>query len=440
MTTDIYRRPAELLQQLIRFDTTNPPGNEVMCVTYIRDLLEEMGFACTLLARDPMRPNLIARLRGRGDAPSLLLQGHVDVVTTLHQEWQVPPFEGREADGYVWGRGALDMKGGVAMMLSAFMRARAEGLRPAGDVVMCVLSDEEAGGDYGAKWLVETHPDHFQGIKYAIGEFGAFTIHLAGKSFYPVMVSEKQLCTMRVTFRGPGGHGSVPLRGGAMSKLGRALTRLDEGRLPAHITPAARAMLEGLLAGLPPEVGGAMRGLLDEKALGPTLDAMGAQGRALQAALHNTISPTIVHGGEKVNVIPSEIVLDLDGRALPGYGPEAMVSELRELWGEDLADVEIEVVRFDQGPGELDMGLFSLLAGVLREADPDATPIPYLLSGVTDGRHFARLGIQTYGFLPMKLPAGLELLSSIHAADERVPTEAVRFGADAVYRVLERYE
>jgi acetylornithine deacetylase/succinyl-diaminopimelate desuccinylase-like protein len=420
---DIYRRPAELLQNLIRFDTTNPPGNEIECVQYVRDLLAGIGVESRLYARIPSRPNLVARIEGRGDAPPLLLQGHVDVVTTEHQEWSVPPFEGREADGQIWGRGALDMKGGVAMMLAAFMRARVEGLRPAGDVILCVLSDEEAGGDYGAKWLVESHPEEFAGVKYAIGEFGGLTLHLGGARLYPIMVAEKQLCTLRATFSGPGGHGSVPMRGGAMSKLGRALTRLEERRLPVHIAPVFRAMVDTITGALPPEVGGPMRGLLDERTADAVLGGLGEIGRSMEAQIRNTANATIVHGGHSVNVIPSEIVLDIDGRLLPGVKPDQMLLEMRGLLGDDL-DVELEVVRFDMGPENVDLALFDMLAGIIRELDPGSIPFPHLLSGVTDGRHFARLGIQTYGFLPMRLPPGINFASSISRRSSSSPSRS----------------
>jgi len=179
----IYQRPAELLQNLIRFDTTNPPGNEAECVSYIGSLLNETGFETTLLAKHPARPNLITRLKGRGMAPPLLLYGHVDVVTTANQNWLHPPFEGKLIEGYVWGRGALDMKGGIAMLLSACLRAKAEGLTPAGDIVLAILSDEEAGGVYGAKYLVENHTEQFNGIHYAIGEFGGFPLYIGNRKF-----------------------------------------------------------------------------------------------------------------------------------------------------------------------------------------------------------------------------------------------------------------
>src|SRR2546421_635318 len=212
----IYQRPAELLQQLIRFNTTNPPGNEAACIAYINKLLTEAGFSTTILAADPARPNLIARLQGQGNAPPLLLQGHVDVVTTEKQVWQQPPFAGNIVDDYVWGRGTLDMKGGVAMMIAAFMRAGAEGASLPGDIILAVVSDEEDGGEYGAKYLVENHADLFKGVRYALGEFGGYTAHIAGKKFYPIQVLEKQVCWMRAMVRGPGGHGSLPMHGGTV--------------------------------------------------------------------------------------------------------------------------------------------------------------------------------------------------------------------------------
>jgi acetylornithine deacetylase/succinyl-diaminopimelate desuccinylase-like protein len=182
----IYQRPAELLQNLIRFDTTNPPGNEAECIAYISRLLSNAGFETTIVAKDANRPNLIVRLPGRGSSPPLLLYGHVDVVSTENQEWSHPPFSGVARGGYVWGRGALDMKGGVAMMLAAFLRAKAERFAPAGDVILAVVSDEEAGGNYGAMYLVEEHGQLFSGVRYAIGEFGGFPLHLAGRKFYAI--------------------------------------------------------------------------------------------------------------------------------------------------------------------------------------------------------------------------------------------------------------
>ena len=430
-----YRNPARLLQKLVQFDTTNPPGNEAACIAFINDLLTLSGVETKILARSPERPNLIARLPGQGNAAPLLLYGHVDVVTAENQQWQHPPFEGKTVDGYVWGRGTLDMKGGIAMMLAAFLRAKSENMKPACDVVLTVLSDEEAGGDFGAKWLVENHPAEFGGIRYAIGEVGGFSSCIGKRRFYPIQVAEKQICWLKVTVRGPGGHGSLPSRGGAVAKLSRALQRLSTRRLPAHVTPPVRLMLRTLASELGGPSGLLVKGLLNPRLTDAVLNLLGLRGHLFDPLLHNTASPTILHGSSKINVIPSEASVELDGRLLPGLGPDVLVSEVRAIVGED---ADCEVIRHDPGPAKPDMALFGTLSRILTEADPKGIPLPTLLSGGTDARFFSRLGIQTYGFLPMRLPDSFDYTQTIHAADERVPVEAIDFGANAIYRLLQR--
>ena len=432
----LYARPAELLRNLIRFDTTNPPGNERACISYIEGLLGAAGIESTLRARDAERPNLIARLPGRGAAPPLLLQGHVDVVSTAGQRWSHPPFEAVEADGCIWGRGAVDMKGGVAMMLSALLRARAEGLEPPGDVIFCALADEEGMSGYGAEWLVQEHAGLFEGVRFAIGEFGGFTSHIAGRRLYPVQVAEKQVCTVRMTVHGKPGHGSLPVRGGAMARLARALAQLDRKRLPVHVTPVVRDMVQAMAAALPRPQAAGLRLLLRPRATDLVLDRIGDQARMLDPLLHNTVSATVLASDDKFNVIPAEVVAVLDGRLLPGFSPADLIAELQDLLGDD---VDLEVVRFDAGPPAPDMSLFGTLAGILEQADPGSTVTPLLMPGVSDARFFARLGIQTYGFLPMKLPPGFDFWSGVHGADERIPAAAVEFGARAVHRALERF-
>jgi len=432
----IYQRPAELLQRLIRFDTTNPPGNEAECIAFIHGLLTDAGIKTQILARQPERPNLIARLPGRGDAPPLLLYGHVDVVTIQGQQWRHPPFEGRIVDGFVWGRGALDMKGGVAMMLAAFLRARAEEATLPGDVILAILSDEEAGGEVGAQFLVNEHADLFEGVRYAIGEFGGFSLYVGNRRFYPIQVAEKQICWLNATVRGPAGHGSLPVRGGAMAKLADLLQKLDRHRLPVHITPVARSMLETMAASLGGLNGLILRQLVNPRLTDSVLNVLGGRVRIFDPMLHNTVSPTMLQGSDTINVIPGEVSVKLDGRLLPGQRPDDLIKELRQILG---GDVELEVIRHDPGPDELDMGLFDTLAGILREADPDGIPVPLLLTGVTDGRFFCRLGIQTYGFLPMRLPEDFNFVQTIHAADERIPVDAVDFGANAIYAALQRF-
>ena len=427
--------PVELLQQLIRFDTTNPPGNEAECIAYVRGLLEDAGCDVDLYARDPARPNLISRLPGRGDRAPLLLQGHVDVVTTSGQDWTRPPFGGELVDGYVWGRGALDMKGGVAMMVSAFLRAAREGTELPGDVILCVLADEENGGDFGARFLVEDHAHLFEGVRYSLGEFGGFTLELGGRRLYPIQVAEKQICWLKARVPGRGGHGAMVQRGGTMSRLGKFLRDLDRKRLPVHITPAARAQIEAMANAVSRPQRDILLALLKPRLTDRVLPLLGERAKTTEPLLRNTVNATIVRAGEKVNVVPAFVDVELDARALPGFGPDDVIGELQEIVGDD---IELELLRYDAGPPEPRLDQFETLAGIIRELEPGSVPVPLLQAGVTDARFFAQLGIQNYGFLPLKLPGDFAFTGLIHAADERVPADAIEFGAEAVFRALQR--
>jgi len=409
-------------------------------VGYLAALLGAHGVEATPLARDADRPNLLARILGRGEAPPLLLTGHVDVVTTAGQGWRHPPFGAEEHDGFVWGRGALDMKGGVAMLVAAFLRRHVEGPPPPGDVMLCLVVDEEAGGDAGARFLVEAHAERFAGVRYAIGEFGGFTVHLGGRRFTPIQVAEKQPCRLAVTFRGAGGHGALARAGSesAAARLARAVLRLERSRLPVHVTDPARRMIGAVADALPVPSRLALRALLVPALTDRALDLLGPRGAAFDPLLHHTATPTVLAAGamESINVVPSEATLWLDGRVLPGFGAEDLVRELHPVLG---ASADVEVLRFDPGPPAPDMGLFGCLTAVLSEMHPETTPVPLLLAASTDARHFARLGIQTYGFLPMPLPPDFDFSATIHAADERVPVGAVEFGAEALDRLLGRF-
>jgi len=429
--------PVELLQHLIQFDTTNPPGNEAACIQYIRELLLTAGIESQTFEKIEGRPNLVARLKGSGQAAPLLLYGHVDVVTTENQDWRHDPFSGEIADGYIWGRGVLDMKGGIAMLVSAFIRAKQNDLDLPGDVILCILSDEEAGGDNGAMFMADEHPELFENVRYALGEFGGFTLYMGDKRFYPIMIAEKQICWLKATFRGDAGHGSMPIRGGALAKLGNFLTTLDKKRLPVHITPGVKASVEAIAGELSGATALILKQLLNPMLTDTILDVVGERLRVFDPLLHNTVSPSILYGSNKVNVIPAEVSVELDGRLLPGYSPDDLIRELHQIAGQD---VSIELIRHDPYPAEPDLSMYNLLSDTLKKADPEGYPVPLVLPGVTDGRHFSRLGIQTYGFLPMKLPPEFNFSASIHAANERIPVETMEFGTQAIYSVLEKFQ
>jgi acetylornithine deacetylase/succinyl-diaminopimelate desuccinylase-like protein len=304
-------------------------------------------------------------------------------------------------------------------------------------VILCVLADEEAGGHCGARYLVAEHPELFDGVRYAIGEFGGFTIDAGGRRFAPIMVAEKQPLFLRATVSGPAGHGSMPVRGGAAGRLGQMLHRLDRRRLPVHVTPVPRQTIETMVSELPPHLGLLVRGLLKPRLTDRILDRMGDDARPFEPVLHNTVSVTGVHGGGGANVIPAELCADLDCRLLPGFGPDDAIAEIRAVTG--LGNLDLEVVSHDPTSREPDLGLFDTLAGILRELDDGQAPVPMLLPAVTDGRHFARLGIQTYGFLPMQLPEEMAFMDLIHATDERLPVDAMEYGTGAIGRLLQRF-
>ena len=267
------------------------------------------------------------------------------------------------------------MKSGIAMMLYALTRARTEGLTPAGDIVLALVCDEESGGDNGARFLVEEHPEQFEGVRYAIGEFGGFSFKLGRLRFYPIMVAEKQVCHLKVTFRGAGGHASLNHQDNPMANLARFLQRVQDRQLPVHVTPEARLMFRaiGKHLFLPSRFG--ISALLNPRLTALTLKLLGAKGRTFAPLFRNTVNPTVVRGGDQINVMPSEVSVELDGRLLPNFSPEHLVSELKQIAGSG-GNVSYEVLSHDPGPPEPDMGLFETLSAVLLESDPDGIPVP----------------------------------------------------------------
>ncbi|MFI1739962.1 M20/M25/M40 family metallo-hydrolase [Streptomyces sioyaensis] len=433
------RSPVWIAQRLIRFNTVNPPGSEAECVQWIRGVLDGAGIETRIVACDPRRPNLIARLPGRGLEPPLLLHAHVDVVPVEGQKWTRPPFAGEVVDGELWGRGAVDMKGQLAMMMAALLRMKACGEVPAGDIILAVVPDEETGSDVGSRFLVEQHPEFFEGVRYAIGEDGGAELGVGRYArIHPIVVAEKRTCWVRLTVRGPGGHASRVAPGsGAVGRLRRVLESISSGGLGIEQTPVVDLMLKELANALPSGVGERIDAFRNNPADPSVLDGLEETTvRYLRSLVQHTVSATVLHGGTGTNVHPTEITLELDGRVLPGeYTTEEFLTLLRQQVGADL-DLELFVEGELSPPPRID-AFYDRLAAVLQAKDPEGIPLPLVTTASTDARLFSsRLGIQCFGWMPLRHGPDVVYRDRLHCPDERIAVSALEFGADCFHALL----
>lgn len=428
-----------LLQELIRFDTTNPPGNETPCIAHIAAILRREGIEPVVLESAPGRGSLVARLKGDGSAPPLLLMGHVDVVPAEADKWARPPFSGDLVDGIVWGRGATDMKQMVAMELMTLLLLKRTGVPLQRDVILMTNADEETGGKLGAGYVAEEHPDLIRDAAYAINEGGAASIELDGKLFFVCSTAEKG--TARFTLRGRGepGHASQPHRRNAILPLSKALVRLVETPLPLHITKTARAHIDTIAQYVNPDLAASLRGLLDPVTHDAALAALPLAEpvkRRLSAALHNTATPTILRAGTKINVIPAQAEADIDCRILPGTTLASLEREVRAVVGDE---VEIEF-----GPiypaleSDPESPLVETIRGVLAEHEPGSAVVPGLITGGTDAKRVGPLGVKVIGFVPMRYE-GPSMTGLAHNHNERVSVANLDFGTRVLYDVVRRF-
>ncbi|MBN1956481.1 MAG: M20/M25/M40 family metallo-hydrolase [Anaerolineae bacterium] len=426
------------LQALIRIDTTNPPGNEQAAADCLAQLLAREGYAPVVLTSAPGRGNVVARYKGRGDAAPLLLLSHLDVVPAEPAQWEHNPFGGEIVDGMIWGRGALDMKSIVTMQLMTMLLLQRGQIPLARDVIFAATADEEAGGEYGAGFLVENHPELIR-AEHALSEFGGFPLEFGGRTIYFCQAAEKGFCWLRMRARGQPGHGSMPHPDNATVKLAEAVGKLGRARLPYHRTQAVTEMIHGMANAI-----GGMQGAVLRLLLHPTLHPLALRAlasssfeRFFYALLHNTVSPTVLQAGSKTNVIPSEAVAELDGRTLPGQDMESLIGELEAVIGPGF---EFEPIHL--GPPlaiSSETVLFATMARVLQRHDPGAAVAPLMMAGGTDAKHIARLGIPCYGFSPMRLPPEFNFLAMVHGHNERIPIDGLAFGVQALYEVVEEY-
>jgi acetylornithine deacetylase/succinyl-diaminopimelate desuccinylase-like protein len=422
----------DICRALIRFDTSHDgdedgPG-ERKAAEHVAALLDEVGIEAEIYEGEPGRANVIAQWGGTGDrTDGLLLHGHLDVVPAAAEDWQVDPFAGEIRDDLLWGRGAVDMKDFDAMMLSV-VRARARaGAVPERPVTLCFTADEEAGGHRGAQRLVEDRTDQLAHCTEAIGEVGGFSSTIRGQRLYLLEAAEKGMAWIRLTARGRAGHGSMVNRENAVTALSQAVARIGTHEWPLRLTPTMRTLLAtvGELAGTE----------MTPDNVEELVEEFGEATKMIGAVLRNSCNPTMLQAGYKVNVIPTEATAYVDGRFLPGYEDEFWAT-LRELCGEG---VEIEAVSH-QPPWETphDTDLVDAMSRAVAAEDPGALVVPYLLSAGTDAKHFTKLGMRSYGFVPLRLPDGFDFAAMFHGVDERVPVDALHFGARVVDRLLDQ--
>jgi acetylornithine deacetylase/succinyl-diaminopimelate desuccinylase-like protein len=430
-TPDADDEVVRICSDLIRIDSTNTgdpaTSSERLAAEYVATQLADAGLEPTVLQSAPGRTSVVARFAaedGARDRPALLVHAHLDVVPADPAEWSVHPLSGEVRDGYVWGRGAVDMKDVDAMLLATVRAMRREGRTPSRDIVFAFLADEEAGGAYGAHWLVQQHRDLFEGCTEAIGEVGGFSFTVgADRRLYLIQTAEKGLTWLRLHTKGRPGHGSMIHDDNAVTALAEAVARVGRHRFPIVLTGPAQDFLV--------QIGDALGFEVDLDAPEPALAKLGMLAPMIGSTLRNTANPTRLAAGYKDNVIPSRASATIDCRTVPGQH-ETFLDQLRAVIGPDL-DIEV-VESLPPVQTSFDGSLVDAMGAALRAEDPGARPVPYMLSGGTDAKAFASVGIRCFGFAPLRLPPELNFSALFHGIDERVPIDGLRFGV----RVLDR--
>ena len=429
----------EVVSRLIRFDTTNTgepetTQGEAECAHWVAEQLQEVGYQPQYVESGaPGRGNVFARLEGADSSRgALLIHGHLDVVPAEPAEWSVHPFSGAIKDGFVWGRGAVDMKDMVGMMIVVARRLKRARIVPPRDLVFAFVADEEHGGHFGAQWLVKNRPHLFDGVTEAIGEVGGFSLTVPRRDggvrrLYLIETAEKGLSWMRLTARGPAGHGSMVHDQNPVTAVAEAVARLGRHRFPLVVTDT----VTHFLAAVSEETG--LTFDTESADLEGVIEKLGPLARMLKAVLHDTANPTMLKAGYKANVIPGSAEAVVDCRILPGRRA-AFETEVDELIG---PDVTREWIRdLPSYETSFDGDLVDAMNAAVLALDPDGRTVPYMLSGGTDAKAFARLGIRCFGFSPLRLPPELDFAALFHGVDERVPIDSLKFGTDVLAHFL----
>ena len=420
----------KLCQELIQIPSVNfgeGKGDEKAAAEYVAAKMKEVGIESKIYESAPNRCSVVARIEGKDKSrPGLVVNGHLDVVPANAADWSVDPFSGAIKDGCIWGRGAVDMKNMDAMILAVIRLWAKHNYQPERTIVIVFFADEEAGGIYGSRWMAEKHPEVFAGCSETVSEVGGFSLTLlSGKRVYAIEASQKGIEWMRLTAEGVAGHGSMVNNANAVTRLSEAIAKIGNYTWPQRITKTSDLFFQKIseISGKP----------YDKNNLQPLIDEVGPMGKMIGATLCNTTNPTMLEAGYKANVIPQSASAVVDGRTLPGYEKE-LLDTVRSLVGEH---VKVESLVSDI-PLEVEFGgpLVDAMIAAIKSEDPEGIPIPYLLSGGTDNKALAKLGIVGYGFSPLKLPPDLDFTGLFHGIDERVPVDSLQFGARTLFHFL----
>lgn len=427
------------LQALIRFDTTNPPGNELPLAEYVVGVLRGDGIDTTLLSPAPSRAAVVARIKGNGSRRPVMLLAHMDVVGVEREKWSCDPFAGVIRDGYVYGRGAIDDKGMLSANLMAMLLIKRTvidgGMELDRDVVFVATSDEEAGGDDGMRWLVENHPEHLD-AEFAINEGGRTRVIECGRRYLAIQTAEKISHQVALTARGPAGHAAIPLEGNAVFALGNALARLSHYREPVTLTSTTTRFFGELAKVWPqPDVALAMTRVISTDRLERELGSdVLAKIPVFNAVMRNGISPVGLSSGVTGNVIPAEAKAMLNVRTIPGHTVEDVAGRIAKCLNDPAITVSIESHGREAPGSDPESEMFAAIAGAAKAIDPGMAVVPYMSTGGTDSAHLRRLGINAYGILPFPMEQSDE--ERMHGHDERVPVASLHFGIRLIFESL----
>jgi acetylornithine deacetylase/succinyl-diaminopimelate desuccinylase-like protein len=441
----INKEALDYFKAILKIDTTNPPGNELKAVQYLKRLFKTEGFRCTVIPTARNRACLITRLSSKTNhkAP-LILASHLDVVPHDPEKWEFGAFAAEEKDGFIYGRGAVDMKNMTIMSLMTMLLLKRLGINLNREIIFVSTADEEAGAAYGMEYLIDKKPDLLMGAEYALNEIGAFTLHQNGKKIYPIETAEKGFLWINTELEGVPGHGSLPHEKNPIVHLSRLIDRIYKKRNKIKIDPSAALFIDAVSSTLPYPKAQIFK-LLKNKKLGNFilnhLIPSGELRTYFNAILHDTISPNIIEGGDKVNVIPGKSRVYLDCRLLPGTDTQFFLAELHRIIEKCTNLVgNLDIIREGEAvTWNHDTELFQHLKNKIEQADPGSIVVPYLVSGYTDSKFLARLGITCYGFSPVQIPEGIKFTELFHGHNERIPVYGFLWGLKLLFETVREF-